>query len=153
MSFLENRIPPAIVLLFFMIVIRVVAWFDPVIQLGAGYRYWGAGVLLMLGMGFAIAGVLSFRRAKTTVNPLKPDLVSDLVTIGVYQFTRNPMYLGMLLVALAWTVFHSSVLGLAGVFGFKWFITRFQIMPEERAIAAQFKEEYAHYKASVRRWL
>ena len=100
-----------------------------------------------------LAGIASFRQAQTTVNPLKPDTATALVTSGVYGYTRNPMYLGMLAVLLAWAVFLASPAALAGVLGFWWYIGRFQIRPEERALAALFGSSFSDYTSRVRRWL
>jgi protein-S-isoprenylcysteine O-methyltransferase Ste14 len=109
--------------------------------------------LAVLGAAVALGGVLSFRRAHTTVNPLKPETSAALVSTGVYSFTRNPMYLGMALVLLAWAVYLSSAWSLLGPLLFALYITRFQIVPEERALEGLFGESFAAYRKRVRRWL
>jgi protein-S-isoprenylcysteine O-methyltransferase Ste14 len=112
----------------------------------------------VLAGGLAVAGVLTsvlgvVRRARTTVNPMRPELSSQLVVTGVYRVTRNPMYLGFLLLLLAWAVLLSNALTLAVLAAFALYINRFQITPEERALASAFGRQYAAYKAYVRRWL
>jgi protein-S-isoprenylcysteine O-methyltransferase Ste14 len=87
------------------------------------------------------------------MNPTKPSATSSLVTNGVFRFTRNPMYLSLLLYLVAWAVYLANWLALLLVPVFMLYITRFQIKPEERALSAQFGPEYASYKARVRRWL
>ena len=109
--------------------------------------------LLVLGVAVSAAGVLSFRRARTTLNPTKPEEASSLVRTGIYRITRNPMYLGLVLVLVGWATFLSSAWALLGVASFVLYMSRFQIAPEERALSALFAGEYASYKASVRRWL
>ncbi|MEO8280563.1 MAG: isoprenylcysteine carboxylmethyltransferase family protein, partial [Ideonella sp.] len=109
--------------------------------------------ILVAGIGISVAGLLAFRRAKTTVNPTKPERASALVTTGIYRVTRNPMYLGLALVLIAWAVFLSSAWALLGVVGFALYMGRFQIAPEERALSRLFGSEFESYKASVRRWL
>ena len=109
--------------------------------------------LAAVGAAFSLSGVLAFRHAKTTVNPLKPESSSSLVTTGVYKITRNPMYAGMLFLLFAWAVFLWSVWSLLGPLGFAAYMGRFQIAPEERVLAGLFGAEYAEYKARVRRWL
>ena len=104
-------------------------------------------------MFVSIAGTISFHRAKTTVNPMKPDKASSLVTSGVYRITRNPMYVGLLLVLVAWAVFLSSPPALAGPVAFLFYVGRFQIMPEEITLSSLFGSEYNAYKSGVRRWL
>lgn len=109
--------------------------------------------LALFGGAIAIAGSRAFRRAKTTANPLKPQKASTLVTGGVYRITRNPMYVGVALVLLAvgvWLWWWPSILGPIAFIGY---ITRFQVQPEERALAAKFGAEYKAYSQRVRRWL
>jgi protein-S-isoprenylcysteine O-methyltransferase Ste14 len=116
-------------------------------------RLAGTATLAVVGVVIALGGVVSFRRAKTTVNPLKPETSASLVTSGVYSFTRNPMYLGMAMVLLAWSVFLSSAWSLVGPLLFASYITRFQIIPEERVLDKLFGASFAEYKKRVRRWI
>lgn len=107
----------------------------------------GAGVMA------ALLGVVCFRRARTTVNPLQPAAASHLVVSGIYRRTRNPMYLGMLLVLLGWGVFlaHPPAMLLAATF--IPLMNRLQIIPEERFLAARFGADFTAYQSAVRRWL
>jgi protein-S-isoprenylcysteine O-methyltransferase Ste14 len=100
-----------------------------------------------------LAGMVAFRRAKTTVNPIKASAASSLVTRGVYEFTRNPMYLGLFLTLVAWAVFLASPLAVLWVAVYVAYINRFQITPEERVLSALFGGAYEAYKARVRRWV
>jgi protein-S-isoprenylcysteine O-methyltransferase Ste14 len=109
--------------------------------------------LAAVGAAFALSGVVAFRRAKTTVDPLRPASTSTLVSSGVFKVTRNPMYVGMLFLLLAWAAYLWSAWSLLGVLGFAAFISRFQIQPEESVLSGLFGAEYAEYKARVRRWL
>jgi len=84
---------------------------------------------------------------------MKPEKASSLVTTGIYRFTRNPMYLGLLFVLFAWAVFLASVWALLGPVAFVFYIDRFQIAPEEAILAGMFGAAYTEYKARVRRWL
>jgi protein-S-isoprenylcysteine O-methyltransferase Ste14 len=109
--------------------------------------------LALLGALTCLGGVIAFRRAKTTVNPMKPDTTSSLVVSGIYRYTRNPMYLGFLLLLMAWAAALSNVLALVSLLAFVLYMNRFQIVPEERMLASRFAQSYAEYRASVRRWL
>lgn len=100
-----------------------------------------------------LAGVISFRRARTTVNPLKPETATALVTSGVYRYTRNPMYLGMLAILVAWAAFLASPAALLGPLGFWTYIQRFQIRPEEKMLTSLFGRAFTDYTSRVRRWL
>jgi protein-S-isoprenylcysteine O-methyltransferase Ste14 len=130
-----------------------VAHLPPILQLPKLVRLLVAAVLIAIGVAVAIGGVMSFRRAKTTVNPLKPETSAVLVSTGVYSFTRNPMYLGMVLALFAWAVYLSSMWSLIGPVLFGLYITRFQIVPEERVLDRLFGAPFAEYKKRVRRWL
>lgn len=112
-----------------------------------------AAGLALTGVAIAIAGVVSFRRAKTTVNPLQPSAASSLVIAGIYRFTRNPMYLGMLLVLLGCAVFLGNVLALIFPLVYIPLMNCLQIVPEEKALATKFGSEFAEYQSKVRRWL
>ena len=108
---------------------------------------------VITGAMIIIVGVASFRRAKTTINPMKPESSSSLVVSGIYKFSRNPMYLGFLLVLVGWAVFLSNALAFIFLPVFICYMNRFQIEPEEKALAGKFGQEYAAYKSRVRRWL
>lgn len=112
-----------------------------------------AVLLGALGAVVSLLGVVSFRRARTTVDPLHPEQASILVADGIYRFTRNPMYLGFAIVLLAWVVYLSAWPALLVVAAFIAYLNRFQIKPEERALEARFGEAFVEYERSVRRWL
>lgn len=113
---------------------------------------WSAS-LALIGALTCLAGVVSFRRAKTTVNPMKPDSTTSLVDSGIYRYSRNPMYLGFLLILLGWAAFLSNVLALIVLPTFVAWMSRFQISPEERVLASLFANDFVEYRARVRRWL
>jgi protein-S-isoprenylcysteine O-methyltransferase Ste14 len=152
-NYLELKIPPVAVALSMASLMGAVARFLPVgdVQLPASN---------LLAITFAAAGVvtsglgvMAFRRARTTVNPTTPGATSSLVRTGIYSLTRNPMYLGFLLILGGWTI----LLGNAFVFLFPplfiLYMNRFQIQPEERALAESFGPIFTGYAARVRRWI
>src|SRR5687767_12260168 len=105
------------------------AWVVPALDIDIPHAAWIATAVAAAGAVVAVAGVIHFVRAKTTVNPLDPAAASSLVTGGVYRWTRNPMYLGMALVLLAWAIYLSSIAALAVLPLFIVYINRFQIAP------------------------
>jgi len=153
MKTLENRIPPPLVGLVCAIAMWGLARATPAFAMPSALRLALAAGCALLGIGIAVAGVAAFRRARTTVNPLKPESASELVTGGIYRITRNPMYLGMALVLLGWALFLSAPASLLGVVAFVAFIDRLQIRPEERAMLALFGKSFRAYATRVRRWL
>lgn len=144
--------PPALALLFALLMWPVSSLVAPV-EVPFGWRVGAALALALIGLGFSVAGVTAFKRARTTINPTKPDTASSLVSGGVYRITRNPMYLGLLLLLLAWAAFLSNPLALLLVPVFVLYINRFQINPEERALSSLFGGKYAAYRKRVRRWI
>ena len=154
MNFLDTKIPPPLVGLIFALLVWVIsAVTAPLIFFSQQQLLLAAGSLLMVGFGFAISGGISFRIAKTTVNPLKPETASSLVISGVFKISRNPMYVGMAFILLAWTTYLAAPFGLLAVAGFIAYIQYFQIIPEERALIKLFGAEFEAYQARVRRWL
>ncbi|ACY51885.1 putative protein-S-isoprenylcysteine methyltransferase [Vibrio antiquarius] len=111
------------------------------------------GGLTLLSGYMGIAGVYEFHKVKTTVNPVKPDTASSVVRTGVFSFSRNPMYMALLLLIIAIGLWwqHLSVVLCSVVF--VSYINRFQIKPEERVLERLFGEEYVDYKNHVRRWI
>jgi protein-S-isoprenylcysteine O-methyltransferase Ste14 len=109
--------------------------------------------LALAGALVALAGVVAFRRQETTVNPLTPSESSSLVASGIYRFSRNPMYLGFVLALLGWAAFLGNWVSALLLPAFVAYMSRFQIQPEERALAERFGPEFIAYSQSVRRWL
>jgi protein-S-isoprenylcysteine O-methyltransferase Ste14 len=149
---LENRIPPPIVLLICLIIMRLLAEIGSVSSFDFELRLALASLLVLLGLGIMLTGVVQFSKAKTTIDPLNPEKAEQLVVDGVFSLSRNPMYLGMAIIAVAWTIYLANPWSILGVIAFVLFINRFQITPEERAMDSLFGVQYAQYKASVRRW-
>jgi len=153
MHALEIRIPPVAVALATAGLMWLVARAVPAL----GFLFPARDVVAMsfslAGAVISALGVISFRRARTTLNPMTPESTSSLVRSGIYMVTRNPMYLGILLVLLGWAIFLSNVLSFLFLPTFVLYMNRFQIEPEERALAALFGQAFSAYKASVRKWL
>jgi protein-S-isoprenylcysteine O-methyltransferase Ste14 len=147
---LELKVPPPIVALIVAIAMRVAAGH---IAAGDDIRTAVAIAIALLGASCDIAAMTAFFRARTTINPLQPQSSSALVTSGIYRHTRNPMYVGLVLFLCAWAVWLASWLAWLGPIVFAAYIARFQIAPEERALATRFGDAYRAYQAQVRRWI
>ncbi len=153
MTSLENRIPPPLVAVIAAAGIWWLSTFTSTLALISTVKYSLVFGFSLAGLFFALSGAISFRLAKTTVNPLKPETASALVTSGIYQYTRNPMYVGFVAFLFAWVSFLGSVWGVGLIALYIAYIQRFQITPEERALTKIFKDEFIDYKAKVRAWL
>jgi protein-S-isoprenylcysteine O-methyltransferase Ste14 len=110
-------------------------------------------MLSAAGVAVAAAGVISFNRVGTTLSPMAPKTATSLVSTGIYSITRNPMYLGWLVLVAGWAVYLSSWMAMLGPLAFWLYITRFQILPEEKALAMLFGSSFTEYTSRVRRWL
>lgn len=153
MKALETRIPPPIIALAFATLIWWMANYLPKIEIEFMPKLVIVSLLLAIGVFFDLYGLLTFHRAKTTVNPMKPHTSSALVNTGIYKITRNPMYVGLVFILSGWCIYLNSPLAIIGVAGFIFYINIFQILPEERILITLFGEEYTEYQSRVRRWL
>jgi protein-S-isoprenylcysteine O-methyltransferase Ste14 len=148
---LNTKIPPPIVTATFGLIIYFSKSFSPVYSFENSNMI--SVIFLLFGLGIFSAAVQSFKKHKTTINPLSPDKASSLVNSGIFSYSRNPMYLGMLLILLSVSFKFNISGGLFISFLFKIYITRFQIIPEEEAMAKLFGEEFITYKNQTRRWI
>jgi protein-S-isoprenylcysteine O-methyltransferase Ste14 len=153
MQSLELKIPPPIVAVLIALAMWGISLITPLLEVFITYRMIIAMAIAIFGGALIISSNISFHQVKTTVNPLKPESASSLVSSGVYRFTRNPMYLGVLVVLIAWAIFLSSPWALFGLLAFFLYIDRFQISPEEKALSKLFGSDYTTYQNQVRRWI
>jgi protein-S-isoprenylcysteine O-methyltransferase Ste14 len=153
MKYLELKIPPVGLALLTALLMWLVHQAAPFPGLKFSLPREISAMLLVAGIAAALAGVVSFRRARTTVNPGQPDSATSLVCSGIFRVTRNPMYLGLLLALLAWALHLGNMLSLLLAPAFVLYMNRFQVRPEERALANLFGQEYQRYLQRVRRWL
>lgn len=110
-------------------------------------------MMLFVSAWFIFPSVWSFWKNKTTVNPIKPESASKLVVSGNYTISRNPMYLGMLGVLIAWSIYLANPLNILIVVLYIKVLTEIQIKPEEVALEKLFGEDYRVYCQKVRRWI
>jgi protein-S-isoprenylcysteine O-methyltransferase Ste14 len=153
MEWLEHRIPPPIVAACLALLMWFIASWIPALDFDSPAKLPIALAVAAVGVALGLTAVFGFRRAKTTVNPLAPQDSSALVVTGIYRFTRNPMYLGMLAILVAWAVWLANAAAFFVLPLFMLYLNRFQIIPEERALQARFGRDFERYRGSVRRWL
>lgn len=153
MNSLELKIPPVALVLCTALLMWVVARFLPVGDVQFPARIFFASACAAAGAVTSGLGVTAFRRARTTVNPTKPGAASALVQSGIYSLTRNPMYLGFLLILCGWAVYLRNAFVIPFLPMFILYMNRFQIQPEERALTKSFGATFTGYAARVRRWI
>ncbi|HHF2881076.1 isoprenylcysteine carboxylmethyltransferase family protein [Vibrio antiquarius] len=150
---LELKVPPVAVFLLVILLMYGLTVLVPSLNISVPFVEVVVGGLTLLSGYMGIAGVYEFHKVKTTVNPVKPDTASSVVRTGVFSFSRNPMYMALLLLIIAIGLWwqHLSVVLCSIVF--VSYMNRFQIKPEERVLERLFGEEYVDYKNHVRRWI
>ena len=153
MHALEHKIPPPILVVLIGLAMGTAARLVPAIDLSRELRLMLAGLFGLAGFGLLASGFLAFRRARTTIDPVRIDAASSVVTGGIFAYTRNPMYVGFTALLLAWAAYLAIPWTLLGPIFFVLFINRFQIIPEERVMSAKFGAAYDDYRKRVRRWL
>ena len=110
-------------------------------------------VIFVFGFASALSAILLFRKKQTTVDPMKPEESTSLVTSGIFSYTRNPMYLGLFIVITSTVIFFGAWFGIIILCFFVWYINTFQIIPEEEAMQKLFGKKFEEYSQNVRRWI
>lgn len=150
---LELKLPPPVVTLLALGLMLKLAYLTPAFRIALPGRFVIGIVVAGLGIAITIAGFRALRRADTTISPLAPHKIVTLVTGGVYARTRNPMYLGLVLVLIGIAAAAAHPLALMVAMLAAWYLDRFQIQPEERVLSERLGSVYRAYTARVRRWL
>lgn len=150
---MKLRIPPPLVFLITAGIMWCISYFLEIGTYAVPFRRPIFYLLTLCAMAITFLAIYGFKSVKTTVDPLKPEKASQLVTEGIYTLSRNPMYLALLILLTAWAIFLNSPLSLLVIIFFVWFLTEFQIKPEEEALTEKFGEAYTSYVSRVRRWL
>ncbi|WP_420575504.1 methyltransferase family protein [Ekhidna sp.] len=147
------KVPPVVIFFLGLGIIFGVYYLMPNLTYSFPYQTLISRIFLALGVLVVFSGIIAFRMKRTTADPLHPEKASFLVTTGIYQYTRNPMYLGMAFVLIGGIIRIGNPLSLIGVIFFIWYLDRFQVRPEEEALKKHFGEEFEQYRENVRRWM
>jgi len=148
------RIPPPIVALIGILLIFLSKDYILILYLHPHLQNTLSILFLIIGFVIIFSATKEFKKSETTVNPMKPETSTSLVTSGIFKYTRNPMYLGLTSILLASCFYFSSLLGIiVYVPLFILYITIFQIIPEEETMKGLFNDEYLDYCSKVRRWI
>ena len=110
-------------------------------------------LILLIGMLILINPIFKFIKSKTTIDPIKFKKVNKLITSGIYKYSRNPMYLGLLMIVISTSIFFLNILSITTPFLFYCWINRFQIKREEIFLTEKFGKEYLLYMTKTRRWI
>ena len=148
---MNNKIPPPVVTLAFGLMIYFSRNIFPDINNIIFYIL--SLFFIILGPFILISAVRSFKAEQTTINPININNASSLVISGVFKYSRNPMYLGMVFILLALSLRFNIVGGILFTSIFIMYINKFQIIPEEEAMKSIFGEDFNKYKNKTRRWI
>ena len=153
MSRLELKVAPDVVWLLVAALMWLVSTVTPGLNIAAPAGVAVSVLAILAGAALIVTARLALDRSNTTWHPSEPHRTTRLVTDGPFRFSRNPTYLGLLLVLVGWSALLRSPGALATAMSFALYIQRFQTRPEERVLSALLGDEYRDYAARVRRWL
>ena len=153
MSTLDHKVPPPVIAILCAALAWVLVRLTPGLGAVVPAKTLIVGLIVLAGVALDVSGFMAFRKAQTTLDPRSPEKSTSIVSSGPYRFTRNPMYLGMVLVLLGFCAYLANPVALVAVAVFVAYITRFQIIPEERLLLGKFGEAYAQYAKATRRWI
>lgn len=146
------KLPPLVVLIVFAGFMYLLDSYLPVGE----FNFFGKEILKYTVWGFAglilCISLVQFVRAKTTANPIDPSKAKQLVINGIYSYTRNPMYLAMLLFLIGFGLKLGNAFNTLTAAGFVYYMNHFQIKREEEALQKLFGKDYRLYCKAVRRW-
>ncbi|MBJ88447.1 MAG: hypothetical protein CMO98_01170 [Woeseia sp.] len=151
MSFLNHKIPPPIVTITFIFLSFWLSGHLPKIEFGL--QGISAIILICTGLSIGFVSLRLFNKHQTTFDPLNPEKATTLVTDGLFSVSRNPMYVGLLIILIGVCVYKGIYIGLIILPCFVMYITQFQIKPEEKAMSKTFGQEFIEYRKRVRRWI
>ena len=146
-------IPPPIQGLIAALAIWLIAKHLPEFNLEFPLKKAAAILIVFIGLSIDLICAFLFIKTKTTISPINPSNTSTLVTTGLYKISRNPMYLGLLLLLTGWSLWQGNPISLLVILIFITSITLTQIKPEESALEEKFGQDYRDYKNQVRRWI
>ena len=147
------KTPPAVQLFISALLMRIISIYADNFRFIFKFNNELALFCLIIGGTIIVFGIAAFRKAETTVTPLHPDKASSLVNMGIYQYTRNPMYFGLLLILFSIGFYLQNLASMFVLPIYIWFISKYQIIPEEEALHKLFGQDYINYQDRVRRWI
>ena len=147
------KTPPAVQLFISALLMWIISIYDDNFRFIFKFNNELALFCLIIGGTIIVFGIAAFRKAETTVTPLHPDKASSLVTMGIYQYIRNPMYFGLLLILFSIGFYLQNLASMFVLPIYVWFISKYQIIPEEEALHKLFGQDYINYHDRVRRWI
>ena len=151
MIYIKTKFPPPLVALTFGFLINYTKNIFPKIEIKNEIIF--GSFMIITGLVIILSAIILFKKYQTTITPLNPSNATKLITDGIYKFSRNPMYLGLLLMLLGISIILNLTGGIFLIPLFILYLNLFQVIPEENAMVDLFKNEFLDYKKNVRRWI
>ena len=152
MQRLTLLVPPVILVIIFATMMWIITKSIPFFSV-SHIHYAIPLFMVITGIFLILMSSVAFLGQKTTLNPMKPESASVLIKTGLYQYSRNPIYLGLATILLGWGLYLNNIMALLLITVFVYYMNRFQIKPEEKALRQIFGVQFEEYKNRVRRWL
>lgn len=150
---MKLKVPPLVIFFFSILMVFACHYLFPKWSFVFAYQTIASRFFMLLGVVSGFLGITAFRSKGTTVSPHFPEQASHLIQTSVYNISRNPMYLGMALVLVGGIIRMGNPFAFIAFLFYVWYMTYFQIKPEEEALEKLFGQSYLDYKAKVRRWI
>ena len=150
---MKLKIPPALQVAIFAILMWIIKKLTLTTHFEFEQQRTVSWIIFAIGILIEIIAIYAFRKARTTADPLNPAKASKLVIVSIYKISRNPMYLGMLFILLAFAIRLGNLFTFPVLILYVWYITTFQIKPEEKVLSKLFGPAYSTYCTKVRRWI
>lgn len=152
-SELETKIPPPLLGVVTALLMWLLAQLLPSMSIFGTHLFYVGIAVMLIGFSLDMVALGQFLCQKVHFDPTKPQNTNKLVISGLYHYSRNPMYLGLLITLIGWSLFLSNLASFFLIPAFIYVLTVFQIVPEERILGEKFGESYQQYLSQVRRWL
>jgi len=147
----KRRFPPPVYLVLTLLIMSVLNYHLPLVRLWGPPESYAGAALVIIGTLMTGHSARLFRLAKTPLIPF--ERTTTLITHGPYRYTRNPMYLGLVLIVLGVAILQGSLGAFLPLPGLVWILRAHFVLGEERFLEDLFGERYREYKRSVRRWI
>ena len=148
---MNNKIPPPIIAL---VCALGILFSKPFFREYSNVNNSSISILFFLiGIACFFFAIKLFKKHNTTISPLKTEKATSLIVSGIYMYSRNPMYLGMLFILISISIRFNIIGGIISISTFIIYITKFQIIPEEEQLKRIFGEKFLNYKKKTRMWL
>jgi len=150
---LDLKVIPPIQLIICALLMVAFTYYFPILHFSLPIRLTLVLVLIFIASTIGVLALYDFYKHNTTYHPHTPEKTTTVVDSGIYSYSRNPMYLALVLVLISFALYLENSASFTVIPAFIWYITKYQIKPEERILTTLFNDDFQRYCTKVRRWL